>query len=142
MQKDFDMLNKIYQNAEMGRDGITHMIKATEDTNFRKTLENQLQEYQCVIDTAEQLLQEQGQKPAPANPMAKTSASVMSGMKTFRDKSPSHLADMMIQGSTMGVTDITKQIKSYNGNDQKVIDLSNKLLQTEQANIEEMKKFL
>ena len=67
---------------------------------------------------------------------------MMIKMKTMGDKSPSHIAEMMIQGNTMGVTKSLRVIHDYSMEDERVSDLANKLLETEQNNIEQMKPFL
>lgn len=82
------------------------------------------------------------EKPEDVPAMSKMMSYVMSSMKTINDNSPSCIAEMMIQGSTMGVTKITKRINEYKGHDERVRDVANKLLHTEQVNIEEMKKYL
>ena len=75
--------------------------------------------------------------------MEKNKASyVTSSMKTIKDHSPSKIADMMIQGSTMGITKMIKRINEYDGEDEQILDLARKQVKTEQANIEQMKKFL
>ena len=48
----------------------------------------------------------------------------------------------MIQGSTMGITKMIKRINEYDGEDEQILDLARKQVKTEQANIEQMKKFL
>ena len=48
----------------------------------------------------------------------------------------------MIQGNTMGMTKSLKHLHDYHGKDERVRDLANKLLKTEEANIQQMKKFL
>jgi uncharacterized protein (DUF305 family) len=58
------------------------------------------------------------------------------------DHSATKIAEMMIQGSTMGVTKSLRTIRDCQLQDERVRDLANKLLKTEQANIEEMKQFL
>ena len=52
------------------------------------------------------------------------------------------IAEMMIQGNTMGMTKSLKHLHDYHGKDERVRDLANKLLKTEEANIQQMKKFL
>lgn len=42
----------------------------------------------------------------------------------------------------MGVTEMTKQLNSYQGSDQAVRGLAERHIKTEQDNIEEMKKYL
>jgi hypothetical protein len=51
---------------------------------------------------------------------------------------------MMIEGSTMGVTDTTKVIHEYEGNPEcrDVLDLARDIVKFEEQNIEDMKKFL
>lgn len=66
----------------------------------------------------------------------------MINMNTIKDRTPSHIAEMMIQGSTMGIVDITKKLKEYNKADKDISELGNKLLKFEQQNVEQMKTFL
>ena len=73
--------------------------------------------------------------------MVKASSEMMSAMKTMADHSTSKIAEMMIQGNTMGMTKSLKHLHDYHGKDERVRDLANKL-KTEEANIQQMKKFL
>jgi hypothetical protein len=66
----------------------------------------------------------------------------LSSLIGVTNKNPSHIAEMMIQGSTMGIIDITKNLKEYADADKDISALANRLLKFEQQNIEEMKKFL
>ena len=74
--------------------------------------------------------------------MAKASSEVMSTVKAMTDRSTANIAEMMIQGSTMGVTKSLRTIRGCDLRDENVRRLADKLLKTEQANIEEMKRFL
>ena len=62
--------------------------------------------------------------------------------KSMQDMQPSKLAEMLIQGSTMGVTSLTRQIRDYDGEDTEVLDFAKKQLKREEKNIDELKKFL
>lgn len=143
MSKDLEMLSVIYQNAEMGKDTITHLIEITDSVDFRKRLEAQLIEYQGIFDRADQAIQQQKKTAEGIGSFAKISSYMMINFKTLADKSPSHIAEMMIQGSTMGIVDMTKKIKELQSEvSPEVLKLAEKLLKTEQSNVEEMKKFL
>ncbi|MFQ9917147.1 MAG: hypothetical protein ACLRWQ_12935 [Flavonifractor plautii] len=62
-------------------------------------------------------------------------------MKTMADHSSlQDRGEMMIQGNTMGMTKSLKHLHDYHGKDERVRDLANKLLKTEEANIQQMKK--
>ena len=66
----------------------------------------------------------------------------MINLKTIIDKTPSHISEMLIQGSTMGIIDVTKRINDYGDADKEILDLAHRLLQFEKDNQEEFKKFL
>lgn len=142
MIEDVEMLNYIHQNAEMGRDNIMHMIKMTDDTRFRHSLQTQLEEFEIIYNDSDGMLKEIGNEPEKVSPVAKLMSYTGSTIKSLSDHSPSHLAELMIEGSTMGITTLTKQLNNYNGKDKKILHLAEKELKTEQNNIEEMKKFL
>jgi hypothetical protein len=60
------------------------------------------------------------------------------------DASSSHLAEMVIEGSTMGITDTTKVINEYESDPEcrEAVELARKIVRFEQDNIEIMKKYL
>ena len=88
------------------------------------------------------MLRELGGQPENISAMSKISSQMMTTMKTMTDSSVSHIADMMIQGSSMGVTKIIQHKNDYDQSNPRITALADKLLKTEQNNIEELKKFL
>ena len=66
----------------------------------------------------------------------------MTMMKTMKDDSDEHLAEMMYQGSAMGVTKIIRNLREYTVQDPDVRALAERLLKTEENNMDQMKKFL
>ena len=75
--------------------------------------------------------------------MAKVSTSVMSKMKNMMDREDSDYAEDMIKGTSMGVSKLIKHIHHYNGEkNSEALSLGNRLLKTEEANLEDIKQFL
>jgi len=142
MDKNDELLNYIHQNSEMGQDTIKHLIDVTKDEAYKTMLQQQLNEYKMINDTAEQKLRERNKEAKDINIFSKASTNIMINLNTLANKTPSHISEMLIQGSTMGIVDITKKIKEYPNADVEILDLANKLLQFEQSNIEECKKYL
>lgn len=136
------LLNHIYQTAEMGGEGIEAVLKYADEPKLTEALNSQLAEYRKMQHSAGEMLRERGEEAKGTNPMAKVSSEMMSAMKTMADHSATKIAEMMIQGSTMGVTKSIRTIRDCTLHDERVRDLANKLLKTEEANIEEMKQFL
>lgn len=144
MINDMTMLNFIRQNTQMGRQGIMDVLPKVENENssFTGALNRQMREYENIYAEADKMLGELGGQRENISAMSKISSQMMTTMKTMTDSSVSHIADMMIQGSSMGVTKIIQHQKDYDQSNPRITALADKLLKTEQNNIEELKKFL
>ncbi len=141
MKDDCALLNHIRQTTEMGVSGIDSVMDYAEGT-FRQALEQQRAEYAEMHHKADELLKQRNGQSEDIGAFAKWSSELSSGLKTMMDSSQSNLANMMIQGNTMGVTKSLQTIRDYQGDDHAVMKLAHKLLDTEQANIEQMKQYL
>lgn len=142
MLSEAQLLDHIYQTAEMGGEGIRSVLKYAQDPKLIRALNSQLSEYQRLQDSAGSMLYARGEPPHGLGVMAKISSEAMSTVKALADPSATKIAEMMIQGSTMGVTKSLRTIRDCDLKDDGVRRLADKLLKTEQANIEEMKQFL
>ena len=142
MLSENQLLNHIYQTAEMGQEGIQSVLKYAGEPKLVSALNSQLAEYEKLQNAAGSLLHARGEPPKGLGPVTKASSEVMSTVKAMADRSPANIAEMMIQGSTMGVTKSLRTIRDCELRDDGVRKLADKLVKTEQANIEEMKQFL
>jgi hypothetical protein len=142
MNGNAELLNYIYKNSQMGQDTINRLLGIVEDENFKRLLESQFREYKQIFDLAEKKLETSGSEVKEISPLSKLQAYMMIDMKTLMDRTPNHISEMLIQGSSKGIIEITRNLKKYSDADQDILDLGNKLLEFEQRNIEELKKFL
>ena len=142
MLSENQLLNHIYQTAEMGQDGIRTVLKYADEPGLVAALNSQLKEYQKLQNSAGAMLHARGEPPKGIGPMARLSSEAMTAVKSLTDHSATNIAEMMIQGSTMGVSKSLRTIRDCELKDPEVKALADKLLRTEQDNIEEMKQFL
>ena len=140
--KDADLLNYIRQNTEMGIDGIQVVLKNCDDSELTEVLEKQAEEYRQIYEEADKLLHENHAEAKDLNPAAKAATKMTSLMKQITPQSSSKIAEDMIKGSTMGVTKIIKHMDDYSGDNVEIQKLAGKLRDTEESNIEQMKRFL
>jgi len=139
---DEKMLNMISKNAEMGVVGIDAVKDYATSDKFKNELMNQRHEYNKIYTSAHNMLKEAGKDVSHPSPMAKMSTEMMSRMKTMADSSDSKIAEMMLQGSAMGVAKVIRNVNEYDGDNEQIRDLASKLRQTEELNIENMKRYL
>lgn len=118
------------------------MIGIVEDEKFKKHLQSQLNEYQEINNTARSLLNNNGYDEKGISTFDKIKTYLMINMQTLTNKSPSHISEMLIIGSNMGVIDAVKNIKRYQQAEHQIVSLMDKLLRFEENNIQQLKKFL
>lgn len=139
---DKEFLNLISKNAEMGKIGIDSVMDYTRDSRMREALRVQAKEYDKIYAGAAEMLKAKNCEVEHVGAMAKMGSEMTSAMKTMTDHSASKIAEMMIQGSTMGVTKLMRNRSEYDGSDDEILALSDKLQKTEENNIKTMKGFL
>ena len=139
---DEKMLNMISKNAEMGVIGIDAVKDYASSEKFKEELMNQRSEYNKIYKSAYSMLKDKGCDVSHPNAMAKMSTEMMSRMKTISDPTDAKIAEMMLQGSAMGVAKVIRNVNEYGGDNEQIRDLASKLRQTEELNIENMKRYL
>ncbi|NLM74679.1 MAG: hypothetical protein GX187_01115 [Clostridiaceae bacterium] len=142
MNANAEMLNFIYQNSQMGVTTISQLLDIVEDQEFKKHLNSQLDEYKEIHKLARQKLNENGYDEKGIGAFDKIKTYLMINMQTLTDRSASHIAEMLIIGSNMGVINAVKNLKKYHNVEQDIKNLMERLLKTEENNIQELKAFL
>lgn len=142
MSNTEELLNYVYKNSQMGVNTIEQLLGIVEEEDFKKHIDSQLNEYRQINEESKRLLDRLGYEEKGVGTLNEISAYMMINFKTLRDKSPSHIAEMLINGSTMGIIQATRNIKKYKDQDKEFLALMEKLLKTEENNFQQLKKFL
>lgn len=142
MDQTQKLLQSIVENARMGADACDQLLEKTDDMALRQELMNERQQYENASREAEARLMQMGAKPHPKGPMARAGMWMGMEMNTMMDKSASHIADMLIQGSTMGVVEMTKARNSLPDADAQAQGIASALITSQQEAIDRLKSFL
>ena len=142
MITDAQMLNHIYQSTQMGRESILSVLRHTEQYDFCQALQQQMSEYEQINDQARKIMQNKGIDPEALSPLVKFNAQLIGSIKSGVNDSTSHIAEMMIQGSTKGIIKSAKNLHAYKISDESVNNLCQKLLDHERENIRILQEFL
>ncbi|ROR27272.1 hypothetical protein EDD66_107186 [Mobilisporobacter senegalensis] len=142
MNGNAELLNFIFQNSQMGVNTINQLLDIVEDTNFKKHLRDQLNEYQEINQLAMGKLNENGYDEKGISALEKLRTYMMINIQTLTDKSTSHIAEMLIIGSNMGIIDAIKNLKKYKDGQNDIVGLMDRLLKFEENNMKELKQFL
>lgn len=144
MDKTNEILEQIYKNVKMGSESITSLLPKVKDERMISDLTTQLTGYQNFACRASDLLHSGGSSPKEESFMKKIPAKAGIMMNAAIDPTSSHIAEMMIQGSNMGIVDMTKYInESKRCNVSKeAVALANDVVTFEENNIQRLKAYL
>ncbi len=139
---DLDLLEKTYQNASIGITAIEEVMDKAENKDLIRDLNKQLKDYQEIAGKArEQLLKNgAGAKEKPLYERAMMRGNIK--MNTWMDPTDSRIAEMVMKGSTMGMTQMTKLLHDKTDADGTSVQIVKDFIHKEENNIETMKGYL
>lgn len=142
-EKNLKILNQIHKATKMGMDSISFVSEKLDDNKLKDNLSFQYTQYGQVMDRVNKLYENYGEIPEDKNIMDTVMGWTGVQMNTITDKTPSHIAEIMIQGTTMGIIEGRKLINNEtNQVNQDVKDLLNNFVTFQENNVEQLKKFL
>lgn len=145
MNENMELLNFVYENAEMGVHTLNNLsdILRNKDNKIKSLIEDELKEYNNFLKESEKLLKKNKLEPKKTNLMAKISSKMGIAMETMKDNSDPAIASMVIEGLTMGIVEMETKIENYKKIvDKKILKLSNKFLKFQEEEIEKLKTFM
>lgn len=142
MNQTQKLLQSIMENARMGEDACDQLLSRAEDEGIRRELMDQQQQYASFARDAEIQLCDMGVHPQPKGMMARMGMWMGMQMDTMMDRSASHIADMLIQGATMGIVEITKARNSCPDASEQAHSIAAGMITAQQNAIDRLKAFL
>ena len=141
MKNSQQILSSVLKTAQMGQVGIRSVLDTRMRPGLRKALEQQLREYDQIETEAHALASQRGWELKDLDPALRMMSNMVTRMKLSAGGSESKIADMMIQGSTKGMIKGLRNMHQFPREDSRITALSQKLLDTENANIRQMQAF-
>lgn len=145
MNETNELLEEIYKTAAMGRFSMMKLIEALKekDNKIKGYLEELLEDYRNYEDQSKELLLKENIEPMEENAISKLMASMGIQKEVKGDNSDAAMAEMLIQGISIGSIEMEKQIKNYKDHvDKDDMKLAKKFLKFQEKAIEELKKYL
>ena len=142
-EAEIKVLKELYLNADTGKLSVDNVIKKIEDNGLRNLLLSHYESYNELSNKIAVQLNKNGETPKESNVFGKAMLWSSINLNTLFDKTPSHIADMMIQGNNMGIISINKELNCNSdllSEDTK--NLATDLLSLEQKNVDDLKAFL
>lgn len=139
---DVELLREIQKNTEMGMHALDVVSNKVYDDSMALMLARESFKYGEIRDRAKAQLLAANQRPEPENKVNRMMLSAAIQGNTFFNSSTSHLAELMIRGSSMGLSDLWKAMNRNAQAGENAAQLAKELMDFEENNIKELKKYL
>ncbi|MCI8999982.1 MAG: hypothetical protein HFJ26_03440 [Clostridia bacterium] len=144
MEKNTNLyvLNEVHKGAKMGMDSISTISEKVSEPNLKDNLSFQYTQYGDILDSVNEIYKKYGDIPKDNNPMNEVMSWTGIQMNTLTNKSNSHIANMLIQGTTMGIIEGRKLLNQNPNIDEEVRQVLNTFVKMQENNVEKLKTFL
>ncbi len=142
IDENIEFLNETYKNSKAGSESISYLKEKVEDKQLLQELQKELTEYQDIQRRVTEEMSKVGAVPKEQSPMAQMGMWTGVQMNTLLDKSPDKIAEMMIEGATMGIVDMTRNLKEHREVPEESRKIGSDLLAIEERTIQKMKRYL
>ena len=140
--EEFEILKEINQNAKMGMDSLSTVLKKSQDTKFKDLLNTQHDEYQNIYDRTQELLVKNNLQMEDTPTMQKAMSWMGIQLNTVNDTSNSKLSELLIQGNDMGIIKGTKLLNNHSFLDSEIKNILSDFVRLQEKNIDALKKYL
>lgn len=142
MGNEHYILNEIGKGLQMGMDSISNITEKVEDNNLKDTLLCQYDEYGSLLSRVNEELKEYTDVPKQVSTMQKTMGWLGVEFSTLTDKSNSKIAEIMLQGTNMGIIEGVKLSNNNPDTTKEVKDILNDFIAFQEHTVEKLKKYL
>lgn len=141
-QLDLAVLNEVSKIAKMGMDSISYLAPKVSDKEMRKVLVAMYSQYGNTQSQINQHFEKYGEIPdsTPFKDKMMSFAGVQ--FNTLRDRSNSHIAEIMIQGTLMGVIECQKILNCGLDVQKSTTELIKDFNKFQRENIDKLNAFL
>ena len=143
LKKDEEILAEIYRNAQLAIQSIVDILPEVENEEIRTEILREHEIYEDISARASMLARDKGIELKEPNPFKKAMRWGSIKMSTLTDNSRSHIAEMMIRGTVMGITALkSSENDAGDSADPDIMRLLREFIQTEERFEEILKKYL
>lgn len=143
MKENINVLDELNKGACMGMDAIHFILDKVEDKQFKESMEVQYNKYKDISRRINEVYSKYNEEDTPHETNAMNKAMTWYGieMKTMMDHSDSKIAELLLQGTNMGIIEGRKLLNNKEV-DKEVKDLMQEYVTMQEDSVENLKKYL
>lgn len=142
VDKTKEELSNLYKNVTMAQNCVKTLLPYVDKQEITKILHKQVEQYDHYIEQIGTVSANLNFDPTPAPKMLISMANMGIRAKMMADKSVTHVAKIMLQGTLNGIIDLYRLIRENETVHPDVVLLSKQILRYEEGCFESMKAYL
>ena len=141
--QNLNILDEINKGATMGMDAISYVSEKVSDNQFKEVLDTEYKKYEKISERVNDLYSNYSDKePHETNAMNKMMTWYGIQMRTIKDDTTSKLAELLMQGTNMGIIEGRRLINKNENASHDTINILNDFVTMQEDSVETLKKYL
>ena len=140
--KNTNLINALYQNTDMGISSIKKLYPKIQNESLKNEMKEQLSNYNQQKKKYINLMKTNKIPVEKISPFIKIMTTTGIAMNCAKDSSSEHIAEMLIQGTNMGIIKINQAMNRTSQANSRFVDEAQMILKKEQRYIDNLKKYL
>ena len=136
------LLRECNAGIKMGVASIDDVLPMTKSTELLELLKKCKDEHEKLGDETHALLNEYHDSDKDPNPIAKAMSWMKTNLKLMTNPTDKEVAHLMTDGCNMGVKSLYEYLNKYEAADEKVKDITKRLISLEERLAEDMRSYL
>ncbi len=141
-QDTIRLLKECDKGIEMGVSSIDEVISYIKEKELKSILNQSKKEHLRIKKELNKLLDEYKDEGKDFNNIIKWMSNLKTKMKLMINKEDSHVAELMIDGSNMGIKSLTKYLNRYVAADERSKDIAKQIINEEKELIYKLEKYI
>lgn len=142
VEKTRKVMSDLYKNVTMAQSCIKTLLPYVDKQDVTKTLHKQVEQYDHYVEQLDEMCEQLNFDPTPAPKFAITMANMGIKAKMMSDKSITHVAKIMLQGTLNGIIDLYRLMRENTDINPEVALLEKQILRYEEGKFESLKAYL
>ncbi len=135
-------ITDVYKNAHIALQSISNVLPKVENNNLKDELKLEYEGYEKLIGEISSFMKKEKIKPKDIGFFKKAMLWSSINMKTLMNNSKNQISEMMINGTVMGINELTAMHNEKEKLDEGVFEFVDKLLSLEEGYEDRLKKYL
>ena len=139
-----ELLEELEKDVHMATLALNNIMPKVKNSDLSAEFVKELGKYSEYSDQISKMIRDAGGEPKDANVFSKITSKVGIEMNTLTDPTDEHIAQMAIEGTTMGITDIIRQLRDFENSNcsEEALSLAREIVSYQEKTVEKLKSFL